>query len=293
MKKKFLKSVYLVIVSIAGILLSQFADFGPVKPNPVDLQNAGDTVSILNVGQANSALISSGGEYCLIDAGYTNTGETDAFTYMLSAGVTDIELVVVTHFHNDHTSDIIDVMNGFNIKNMVIPNLSMENMPTASFFSFFLDTAERNDINLIPARKGDTYAVGNGNVTILDDTYNDLTINDTSVAVLFTQGDFRYLNTADGESEYEKRLLKVFDEKVTLFSAGHHGSSTSNSKELIKAISPQFVAVSAGKDNEYGHPHKNVLELLEDKNIPYGITFRDGTIVYSITENRLLTKQGG
>lgn len=293
MKSKFLKGLYLLIVSVVGFFLAETGDFGSVGSIVVKPQYEGDTVSVLSVGQANSALISSGGKYCLIDAGYTNTGHTDTVSYLRSMGVKEIELVVVTHFHSDHTSDIIDVMKSFDINNMVIPKLTKENMPTASFFSLFLDMVERKNINLIPAEKGGEYTVGDGTVTILDDTYNDLTINDTSVATLFRQGDFTFLNTADGEEEYEKRLLKVFDEKVTLFTAGHHGSSTSNTKKFIKAISPDFVAISAGRDNDYGHPHKSVTQLLEKEGIPYGITFRDGTIVYSITENRLLTETGG
>jgi len=293
MKSKILKIVYLLVIVIIGFSLTQLGNFGPTKPNPVNLAQAGDTVSILSVGQANSALIASGGRYCLIDAGYTNTGHTDAVTYLGNAGITELELVVVTHFHFDHTSDIIDVTNNFRINNMVIPNLTVENMPTTSFFELFLDTVDKKNIKLIPARKGDSYTVGNGTLTILDETYNDLTVNDTSVAALFRQGDFTYLNTADGEEEYEKRLMKVFGEKVTLFTAGHHGSSTSNSEEFIKTINPDFIAISAGKDNEYGHPHNSVVKRFEKNNIPYGITFRDGTIVYSITKNKLLTKTGG
>lgn len=292
MKSKVLKAVYLLVVVIIGFAVINIGRFGPTKPNPVNLKQAGDTVSILSVGQANSALISSGGKYCLIDAGYTDSGHTDAVTYLANAGITELELVVITHFHTDHTADIIDVMNNFRIKNMVIPDLSKENMPTNSFFTLFLDTVERKGINLVPARKGDSYTIGNGSLEILDNTYNDLTINDTSVATLFTQGDFTFLNTADGEEEYEKRLLKVFSGKVTLLSAGHHGSSTSSTEEFIKAVRPDYIAVSAGKDNEYGHPHNSVLKRFEKENIPYGVTFRDGTIVYSITENRLLTKTG-
>lgn len=293
MKSKFLKLTYLLVIVIIGYSLTHLGNFGPTSPNPVSVNQAGDSVSVLSTGQADSAVISSGGKYCLIDAGSTLSGHTDAVTYLSNWGVTELELVVVTHFHTDHASDIIDVMNNFRINNMVIPNLSQQNMPTTSFFELFLDTAEKRNIKLIPARKGDTYTVGNGVLKILDDTYNDLTVNDTSVATLFTQGEFTFLSTGDGETEYEERLLKVFDSKVTLFVAGHHGSSTSNSKKFIETVRPEFIAFSAGKENEYGHPHREVLKLAEKNKIPYGITFRDGTIVYSITHNKLLTKAGG
>lgn len=290
MKKKLLKSLYVAAVAFIGCLLAELG-YGTGIKNPVDLGKAGDTVSILNVGQADSALISSGGKYCLIDAGYTNTGETDAVSYLKNAGIQELEMVVVTHFHTDHTGDIIDVMDNFRINNMIIPKLEEHNVPTGSFFSLFLDKIEEKNINLIPAEKGISYPIGNGTLTVLDDTYNDMSVNDTSVATLFRQGDFTFLSTGDGEGWYELRLCQVFSEQVTLLLAGHHGSSTSSTQSFIETVNPKMIAVSAGKDNEYGHPHKDVLELYESKNIPYNITFRDGTLVYSVSEKKLITKQ--
>ena len=73
-----------------------------------------------------------------------------------------------------------------------------------------------------------------------------------------------------------------------MFVAGHHGSGDSNTEELVKTINPDFVAISAGKDNDYGHPHKRVTDMLDNMGIQYAITAKDGTIVYSITENKLL-----
>ena len=243
------------------------------------------------MGQANSALISSGGKYCLVDAGQIGESHTDVVRYLENADISEIELLVVTHFHTDHTSELLDVMDYFKIKTIVIPDLSQANMPTNSFFTAFLDKAERYGIELKRAVRGDVYQVGNGTVTILDNTYNDLTVNDTSVATLFTQGNFTWLNTGDGEAEYEKRLLEHFDSRVTLFTAGHHGSSTSNTEEFIKTIHPDYAAISAGKDNEYGHPHTEVVKLFEKYNIKYNITFRDGTLIYSITDKKLIEYQ--
>ena len=202
MKSRFLKGIYILVIIILGFFIVQLGtgNFKPVSRNPVDLSLAGDTVSVLSVGQADSALISSGGRYCLIDAGTPDSGHTDVVTYLNNAKVSEIELVVITHFHTDHTSELLDVMDNFKIKTIVIPNLSVENTPTNAFFTAFLDRVERYGISLKPAEKGDVYTVGSGTLTILDDTYNDLTVNDTSVATLFAQGDFAYLNTGDGEA---------------------------------------------------------------------------------------------
>ena len=226
MKKKLKKALYVAVLAAISFVLTEL---GIISPSAnVTLTKSGDTVSVLSVGQANSTLISSGGKYCLIDAGYTEKGHTDPVSYLREAGVREIEMLVITQFHTDHTSEILDVMDNFRIKNILIPNLTSTNTPTTGFFSRFLDIVEERNIKLIYAQKDKSYTIGNGELRVLDDTYNDLSINDTSIATLFTQGDFTYLNTADGEKEYEKRLAKVFSGEVTLFTAGHHGSSTSN-----------------------------------------------------------------
>ena len=281
---KFLKTLYAFIIVILGYVTIQFGDDGIniIFSIPDETPLVEDSVAILDVGQADSAVISSGGHICLIDAGSTEDGTTDAVTYLEGMGVNKIDIMVITHFHSDHTNNVLDVMNKFEVETIIIPNLTKANTPTTSFFKKFLNKAEEQNVNLVPAKKGDVYYLGNGTLTILDDTHNDLGVNSTSVATLFKQGEFTYLNTGDGEKEYEARLLKVFSEKVTLFAAGHHGSSTSNTKALLTAINPDYLAISCGEDNEYGHPHREVMELIKENNIPYNITFEKGTLVYSI-----------
>ena len=290
MKKKIQKLLYVIVLAIVSFVLTELGILVPADASPAELAKSGDTVSVLSVGQANSILISSGGKYCLIDAGHTEEGHTDPVSYLKEVGVTEIEMLVITHFHADHTSEILDVMDNFKVKKILIPNLTKENTPTSSFFTKLLDRVEERNIKLIAAQKGKSYTIGNGKLKVLDDTYNDLGVNDTSIATLFIQGDFTYLNTADGEKKYEKRLVEVFDDQVTLFVAGHHGSSTSNTKELMSVIRLKYIAISAGKDNEYGHPHKEVVELFHQENFAYNVTFEQNTLVYSITDGTLLTQ---
>lgn len=241
----------------------------------------GDSVTVMDVGQAQSVLIQSDDSFALIDAGFSK-GNTDVVTYLNERKVDKLELLVITHFHTDHTSQVLEVLDNFAVDTVLIPDLTEENMPTTSFFDKLLTRAEDGEFNLVTAKKGDIYPVGDGEIKVLADTYNDGDINDTSIALTFTQDDFIYLETGDCEAEAEEYLLPYIPENVTLFNAGHHGSSTSNTLAFLEKANPKYVSISCGKDNSYGHPHKEVLDRLKDLRIFHAVTYEDGDLVYNI-----------
>ncbi|MEW6624449.1 MAG: hypothetical protein AB1420_15230 [Bacillota bacterium] len=89
-----------------------------------------------------------------------------------------------------------------------------------------------------------------------------------SAVVHITHGDISFLFTGDAEKEAERDLLESgYNLKATVFKVGHHGSFTSNSRDFISEVNPEYVVISAGKDNKYGHPHKEVLSLFEEFNL--------------------------
>lgn len=282
---KFLKSksvYYLIAVLVVGIyaLLSGYLPAMNIAPSQGVIATQ-DNVAVLNVGQADSSLITSDGVFCLIDAGQTEDGKDRVVKYLKKAGVKEIELFVITHFHSDHMSEALDVLENFNVKNILIPNLTQENMPTSNSFDKLISKIEGSKTKIHTASKGDRYTIGKGEILVMDDTINTIDINNTSVATLFHQGDFYYLNTGDGEKKYEEQLAeKLF--KVTLFKGGHHGSKTSNITTLLDVIQPKIVAISAGADNSYGHPHVEAMERLQKTGAQIDITYRDGTLVYLI-----------
>lgn len=279
---------YLIFVFIVGVYFIFSQDKAGMLPA---VSTSEDTVTILNVGQADSSLISSGGNYCLIDAAGTEDGTDDVVSYLKKAGIKEIDLFVITHFHSDHMSDALKVLNSFKVNSILIPKLTEENMPTTQFFSQFLDKVEQDKIKLHTAVKNDSFTVGSGKITIVDDTINTIDVNNTSIATLFEQDGFSYLNTGDGEKEYELQLAKVLTDKVTLFKAGHHGSKTSSTMELLEVIQPSIVAISAGKDNTYGHPHKEAMARINKTGAKIDITYRDGTLIYSIATRQRITSQ--
>ena len=72
---------------------------------------------------------------------------------------------------------------------------------------------------------------------------------------------------------------------IDVLKVGHHGSKTSNSKEFIDNIKPTYSIISVGKNNRYGHPNKEVLEVLKNSKIYR--TDLDGSIMFKIKNNNL------
>jgi competence protein ComEC len=114
--------------------------------------------------------------------------------------------------------------------------------------------------------------------------YLDLETNLNSIVGKLSYGSTSFMLTGDAPTEVGKFLISKYDMThvkakegagenfYTLHSnrldsdvlkLGHHGSKTSTSDEFMQSISPQYVVVSSGKDNRYGHPHKKVLDIIE------------------------------
>lgn len=248
-----------------------------------------NTVSVISVGQAESILISSNGHFCLIDAGEKDLGHDKIIDYLNSKGVKEIDLLVITHFHDDHFNQVLNVLDNFEVKKILIPNAIDKNRLDADIYDILKSRAENGEFKLCTAMKNNIFLIGNGMLKVLEHTYNNDGVNNTSVATLFMQDGFTFLNTGDGDSDYEKRLLECFSNKVTLFTAGHHGASNANTEEFLKAIQPDFVAISAGIDNEYGHPHTQAIENFEKYAGQYNVTAIDGTLVYSMDTKQLIS----
>ena len=84
----------------------------------------------------------------------------------------------------------------------------------------------------------------------------------------------------DAENAAEEELLKSGQTlKSSVIKLGHHGSETSSSKEFLSEVSPKYAVISCGKNNDYGHPHKSTLTILDELKIKYFRTDEDGSII--------------
>ncbi len=280
------KSYFKALIGFAVLLIFVLIIYYILENFIVNDASYDNTITVINAGQGQAVLIQSQDEYLIIDAG--GTKDEEVLLYLNERIDKEINTFLITHFHEDHYSLADDILLNFEVENVVIPNLSDDNLPNTQMYDNFLEIAESEEINLILAKENDTYKIGQGNLEIITDTPQSVEdVNDTSIVSVFYLDDFSYLSTGDINAPYEEELIEKID-SISLFNASHHGSKYSNDTEFLMYINPALVIFSAGEDNSYYHPHKRVLDDLINLGIPYLITYKEGNIIYSIDEEKVL-----
>ncbi|MBR5761912.1 MAG: hypothetical protein IKX87_07815, partial [Lachnospiraceae bacterium] len=89
-------------------------------------------------------------------------------------------------------------------------------------------------------------------------------VNEGSMVILASKGDFDALLCGDATGETERHIIKsvagAMSGNLEFLSVSHHGSNSASDAGFLKALAPRTAVVSAGINNRYGHPHKEVLK---------------------------------
>lgn len=233
-------------------------------------------VHFIDVGQGDSILIESAGHFMLIDAGENDQGET-VVSYLEAAGVTKLDYVIGTHPHSDHIGGLDDVINAFDSERVILPPVEH----TTRTYEDVLDAAADKGLKLTKPKPGTSYTLGKAEFTIIAPVkdYGD-NLNNWSVGLRLTCGDTAFVMCGDTEAGAEQDII----DSGAILSAdvlktGHHGSSTSTSDTFFKAVSPEWAVIQCGKDNSYGHPHKETLEKFQKAGVHVLRNDELGTII--------------
>lgn len=238
-------------------------------------------VEFIDVGQGDCTLITDSQAVILIDGGEVGEAQT-VINYLKNKNITTIDCCIATHPHSDHIGSLAKVFEEFEVVDVIMPEIPEKIIPTTSTYEKFLSSLSENAENVLPAEYGETYSYGQMTLEILGpvDAYNDL--NDMSVISKVTFGETSVVLTGDAETPSEKDMLSLrnVDYSADILKVGHHGSKTSTSEEWLTAVNPQFAVISCGLDNDYGHPHKQLVNRLDKFNVEYYRTDLMGDIVF-------------
>lgn len=232
-------------------------------------------VHFLDVGQGDSIFIElPDNKTMLIDASEKEYADRIT-TYIYSCGYNSLDYVVATHPHSDHIGGMADVIGSFSVGNVI---LSPATHTTKTYTNML--TAIDNSGAKVKLGTAGTELFSDGDLSAVviapvTEDYSDL--NNSSVMIMLSYGDKKFLFTGDAEEEEERTVTA--DVKCDVLKVGHHGSSTSTSGAFLTAASPEYAVISCGAGNSYGHPHTETIDKLKKADVNIYRTDLQGDIV--------------
>ena len=235
---------------------------------------------MLDVGQGESVLLTSGGKFALVDCGSRNSWYDAggiAADHLATMGCGTLDYLILTHYDYDHISGVAELLARARVDTLLLPDVSDD-----AGARFRVELAARNhgvDIQYVEAET--VYTLGESSLTIYPpgDVEGD---NEQGLAVLCTYGDYDLLITGDRDMAAERQLIADHDlPDIEALVVGHHGSKSSTSKELLEALTPETGIISVG-DNSYGHPTEDALRRLVLADVEIYRTDKQGTVHLSV-----------
>lgn len=243
-------------------------------------------LTAIDVGQGDSLLVVfPDGKIMVVDGGGVlsygtrrrraslDTGEDVVSPYLWSRGIRRIDVLVVTHAHEDHSGGAAALAENFHPTRIWVG----ANPPQA-----FLATAARLHIPVDAMRASGPFPFGGAMVQPVSpprDYENLRPGNNDSLAFRISYRSRAFLLTGDMERPMEQRILSdALLLHADVLKVGHHGSKTSTTQDFLDAASPSIAIVSAGFENSFGHPHKDVIARLTARHAAILRTDLDGLV---------------
>jgi competence protein ComEC len=215
------------------------------------------SITQLDVGQGDSAVAElPDGRTLVIDTGKNGYA---AAAFLRYRGIRRIDAIVLSHGERDHAGGLRYLLSSFNVSEVwdngnVIP----EGYLPEGIVHRSLERGDRVD------GRGYSILVLHPYKSFHNMDSDDSRENNHSLVMKITGRKAAFLFTGDIGPEADEDLSRLGDViKTTVLKVPHHGSRTSSSEEFIYETEPEAAVISVGRDNSYGHPHRETLEKLQ------------------------------
>ncbi len=248
--------------SLAAVLLFQSMDLTQLR------------MTMLDVGQGQCILLESGDLTAVVDCGGSEgerAGE-DAARNLLSRGVSQMDALILTHYDTDHVGGALQLISRMEIGRLFLPDITTDN----EWRSAIEQTARSYDIPVYYVEEDVELLFSEGTLSIFAPQGTSST-ND-GLSVLLSVEEYDILITGDMGFSAERELMRTHAlPDVEVLVAGHHGSRTSTSPQLLQTVRPEALLISVG-ENSYGHPSEDVLKRAASVGASVYRTDEHGTI---------------
>ncbi|TDM13090.1 DNA internalization-related competence protein ComEC/Rec2 [Macrococcus lamae] len=251
-----------------------------------------DRVTFVDVGQGDSTMIESRNKVMVIDTGGqlkfddepwkqrhkdSSIADFSIIPMLTERGYSRIDYLLLTHPDQDHFGEAVQLLQKFNVKNLIINPGS----PGNEKYKKTLMTARNEQTKIIDIREFQGLNVGRAQVVFMNTDSQSADENDSSIVTSITLGKLNYLLMADLPAEREQQVTEsLYGVKIDVIKVGHHGSDTSTTEELLDCVQPTYAVISAGRKNRFGHPHASVVQRLKSNGIQIMSTQQLGKIEF-------------
>lgn len=250
------------------------------------------SVHYLDVGQGDATLFT----YSDHDKKYTilyDVGDwqgSEVVPYLQQENIEYLDVIIISHPHADHMGQLEQIMNHFEVGEVWMTG----NTANTKIFESTIDAVLESDADYAEPRAGEVFDIGPLELFVLHPKNLTGQLNEDSLSILFTYGEVSFLFTGDAYRQEERLMIERADDlQADFLQLGHHGSNTSSDPRFVEVVNPSYAIYSAGADNSYGHPHKEIVQLFQEKEITLYGTDVHGTIIvetdgitYNVTTER-------
>ncbi|OFI49191.1 DNA internalization-related competence protein ComEC/Rec2 [Floricoccus tropicus] len=269
-------TIYIIPAFFLLLLLNKWNLYGQISMIDV---GQGDSIFLQNKFDRKNVLIDVGGRLDINPTekwreriSNSNASRT-VIPYIKSQGVGRIDILVLTHAHEDHMGDLLEVSKEFKIKEIWITEGALNSKA-------LVEKLKKTKTKVKLVQTGDKINIFSSYIEVISPLKKGDGGNDDSIVLYGKLLNKYFLFTGDLEEEGEREIVNEYSKlPVDVLKAGHHGSKTSSSKQFIELIKPKYALISCGINNRYKHPNQETLEIFEKNNVEVFRTDLHGQIV--------------
>ncbi len=234
-----------------------------VRPGTLELTaiDVGQGDSLLVVFPDRKIMIVDGGGVLQFGRAHHSSldmGEDVVSPYLWSRGIVRVDVIAVTHGHEDHSGGIASLIGNFHPRELWTGAKPLQKV---------LDAARRSRVPVIEKHAGAPFDFGGARIEVISPPGDYVAGrdpgNNDSLGMRISFGRRSFLLTGDMESPMERRALAGgYALHADVLKVGHHGSKTSTTQPFLDSVAPSIAMISAGFENSFGHPHRDVLARL-------------------------------
>src|SRR3989338_4951749 len=284
---EFMMKRWREVVVGALIFFNIFVWLAVVERRPSEIL----TVYFLDIGQGDAIFIDSPTHGRLLLDGGKNMKVLTELGKILPFADKRIDVLIESHPDSDHIGGLPEVVSRYKVGVFLEPGVESDNIIDDELHR----RLEEKKIPEILARRGMVINFGDGvklEILFPNQDVSKWETNRASIIARLVYGEKSFLLTGDSPIAIENVMLNLDSEILDsdVLKAGHHGSRTSTSLPYAQAVSPEYAVISAGLNNTYGHPHKEVLDILKKLGTNILSTADLGTIKFETHGKTLLVK---